>query len=108
MALPVIPPFCRAGVLARIERSSLHTLPLIMRPITSRDIGSYPYAGTAYANPHASGLNSGLTLTYDNNVPCSFLTEPMSIISILPSSANLADHSGVCMFETVGRVAPEH
>ena len=38
-----------------------------MRAILPRDVGSYSYAGTGYANPHAVTSVGGTTYTYDNN-----------------------------------------
>jgi RHS repeat-associated protein len=38
-----------------------------MRAIVPRDVGSYPYARTGYANPHAVTSAGGTTYTYDNN-----------------------------------------
>ena len=38
-----------------------------MCAIIPRDGGSYSYAGTAYANPHAVTSVGGTTYTYDNN-----------------------------------------
>ncbi|MCC7522577.1 VCBS repeat-containing protein [Candidatus Uhrbacteria bacterium] len=35
--------------------------------ILTSDQGSYTYAGTSYANPHAATAIGGLSLTYDNN-----------------------------------------
>jgi YD repeat-containing protein len=42
-----------------------------MRPALSPDLRSYPYSGTAYANPHAvTSIGNGVSTTtyaYDNN-----------------------------------------
>jgi RHS repeat-associated protein len=39
----------------------------LMRTIVPPDVGSYSYAGTDYANPHAVTSVGGTTYTYDNN-----------------------------------------
>ena len=38
-----------------------------MRPIVPPDVGSYSYAGTGYANPHAATAINGVTYVYDKN-----------------------------------------
>ena len=38
-----------------------------MCTIVPRDVGSYPYAETGYANPHAVTSVGGTTYTYDNH-----------------------------------------
>jgi hypothetical protein len=38
-----------------------------MRVILPRPLGSYSYAGTGYANPHAAASVGGTTYTYDVN-----------------------------------------
>jgi RHS repeat-associated protein len=38
-----------------------------MRALVPRYVGSYSYAGTGYANPHAVTSVGGTTYTYDNN-----------------------------------------